>query len=185
MKEKKSFNSESAPEFSSSAARILCVDRKPALRACYAAALSHSGYDITTVGNNREAWAALQSGDFDLVITDNETPDLNGAELVSRMRAGGMDQPVIIAASRSETFIEPYNRWLLVTVLQKPFRVQELTDAVGRILCGAHHIGWGEALVEEEHESNSFPLQQTPAHSFSGGEPLPAGAGHFAWGINE
>ena len=139
MKEGKRFKDRNRPgiEGSLTSARILCADDQPALRACYSIALTHSGYSVTTVANGQEAWDALQSSDFDLLITDHEMPLVKGAELVSRVRSAGLEQPIIIATSNTEFFTDPSNRWHRVVLLEKPFGLQELTEAVGRLLRAA------------------------------------------------
>ncbi len=154
MKDNQQYKSErrTKEEGFPASARILCADDRPVMRACYAAVLTNAGYDVTTVSNGQEAWDALQSGDFDLLVTDNRMPRLKGEELVLRIRAAGMDQPIIVAASDTEFFTERHNRWLHVTVLEKPFTLHKLSDAVGGLLCSAHRVGWGESLIEDDSD---------------------------------
>jgi CheY-like chemotaxis protein len=131
---------------------VLCADDDPAIRQCFTKALSKAGYSVLTAANGQDAWEALKTGSFDLLITDQQMPRMTGAELVLKARLEGMTLPIIVAASNLEFFSDPRNRWLKVTTLQKPFVLGELTEAVGRILCAAHHVGWGKRRDKGRYE---------------------------------
>ena len=139
-------------------ATVLCAEARPALRVCYSEVLTNSGYDVTTVASGYKAWKAFQSGNFDLLMIGDQEPRFSPARLVLRIREAGMVQPIIIAASDTEFFTDRHNRWLQVTVLTKPFTPWELTETVGRLICTAHHHGWGEAMTSAEapHTGESF-----------------------------
>jgi hypothetical protein len=131
--------------------RILCADNLLILRPLYLRVLTQAGYEVTTADDGEEAWTALQCGDFDLLIISDEMPRLDGAELVARARMEGMSLPIIVAASDVGFFTDPHRRWPDIIGLQKPFGLWELTEAVGRVLCAAHHVGWYEKPGEECH----------------------------------
>lgn len=125
-------------------ARILCADDDPALRACFAKVLARAGYSVTTVADGLEAWESLQSEPCDLLITDNEMPGLRGIELVVKARLSRMPLPIIVATSDVSSFTDPHMQWLsIAALLQKPFGLRELSDAVGQALCAAHQVRWG------------------------------------------
>jgi DNA-binding response OmpR family regulator len=119
--------------------RILCADDEQAICAWYFKALSRSGYSITTVADGKLAWEALENGTFDLLITDNQMPCLTGEELVLKVRQHGLELPIICASSKLDFFLDPANEWLQVDqLLQKPFSLPKLMDAVERVL-RRHH----------------------------------------------
>jgi two-component system cell cycle sensor histidine kinase/response regulator CckA len=122
-------------------AKILLADDEPAIRRAASMALSRAGYNVTTVADGRAAWKTLGMETFDLLITDNQMPRLTGPELVLTVRQHGLDLPIIVAASQLEFFLDTDSDWFLdVHLLQKPFGLLELMDAVERILCGAHCV---------------------------------------------
>jgi hypothetical protein len=49
--------------------------------------LGRAGYDVDTVADGEEAWGALQSVRYHLLITDHQMPTSPGAELIRRIRA--------------------------------------------------------------------------------------------------
>ena len=65
-------------------AHILCADDDPALRFTITFFLTRAGYNVTTVKDGAEAWEALQIDCYDLLITDQEMPLLDGVELVTK-----------------------------------------------------------------------------------------------------
>lgn len=67
--------------------RILLVDDEPTQRLIMARILRRAGYEVDTAGNGREALTKIESGDFHLLITDWEMPEMDGISLCRAMRA--------------------------------------------------------------------------------------------------
>jgi two-component system cell cycle response regulator len=67
--------------------RILLVDDEPTQRLIMARLLKRAGYEVEVAGNGREALARIESGDFQLMITDWEMPEMDGIALCSALRA--------------------------------------------------------------------------------------------------
>jgi len=67
--------------------RILLVDDEPTQRLIMARLLKRAGYEVETAGNGREALAKLEGGDYQLMITDWEMPEMDGIALCSALRA--------------------------------------------------------------------------------------------------
>ena len=67
--------------------RILLVDDEPTQRLIMARLLKRAGYLVETAGNGLEALAKIDSGDFQLMITDWEMPEMDGIALCSALRA--------------------------------------------------------------------------------------------------
>ena len=67
--------------------RILLVDDEPTQRLIMARLLKRAGYQVETAGNGREALGKLDAGDFQLMITDWEMPEMDGIALCSALRA--------------------------------------------------------------------------------------------------
>ncbi|HEX7011458.1 MAG TPA: diguanylate cyclase [Steroidobacteraceae bacterium] len=67
--------------------RILLVDDEPTQRLIVARLLKRAGYEVETAANGREALDMLQSGDFQLLITDWEMPQMDGIALCGALRS--------------------------------------------------------------------------------------------------
>src|SRR6185436_3357327 len=57
-------------------AKILYAEDNAALRLVTARMLTRTGYAVTSVEDGLQAWEALQSDKYDILITDNDMPGL-------------------------------------------------------------------------------------------------------------
>ena len=67
-------------------AKILLVEDNVALSGVICFNLTRAGYQVTAVGNGREAIEALQRGRFDLVLSDQQMPKMTGIQLCEHIR---------------------------------------------------------------------------------------------------
>ncbi|WP_116808844.1 diguanylate cyclase [Steroidobacter cummioxidans] len=67
--------------------RILLVDDEPTQRLIVARLLKRAGYEVEMAANGREALAKLEQGDFPLMITDWEMPEMDGVALCRALRS--------------------------------------------------------------------------------------------------
>ena len=119
------------------APRILVVDDEPMVRALIARALSDEGYEVVAVANGRDALEAARTADggFDLIVTNNYMPGLNGAELIARVREDFPDLPILhiddITRKRATQELPDD-----IPTVYKPFSVVTLREAVRKLLGG-------------------------------------------------
>ncbi|MBW3596963.1 MAG: response regulator [Planctomycetes bacterium] len=66
--------------------KILVVEDDPVCTEMLDYFLRQSGYDVTLAANGREAFDLLRDGDFRVVISDWEMPEMSGLELCRRIR---------------------------------------------------------------------------------------------------
>ncbi len=64
--------------------RILVADDNAALALVVRFHLEQAGFQVTVARNGKEAWKLLQSQAFDLLVTDQQMPELSGCELCAR-----------------------------------------------------------------------------------------------------
>ncbi len=81
-------------------ARILVVDDESLVRQVLKRALQAHGYDVRTVANGEGALASLQWGP-DVVLLDLMLPDIDGLDVVRRIREQSK-VPVVILSARGE-----------------------------------------------------------------------------------
>jgi DNA-binding response OmpR family regulator len=79
--------------------RILLVEDDRFLGAAIQAGLSHDGVAVDWVLTGQEVEAALRSTRHELLILDLGLPDMDGEDLLRRMRAGGDHRPVLVVTS--------------------------------------------------------------------------------------
>lgn len=114
---------------------ILLVDDDQAVLAFVAASLSRDGFGVSTAASAEEALPCLAREEFDLVITDYRMTGECGDVVVNAVRERRRPTEVIIMTGLPNEL----PGWIrtgprAVRVLDKPFTVFELRDAVGAAL---------------------------------------------------
>lgn len=66
--------------------RVLIVDDEPAIRGMCRFALQGERIPCDEAANGKLAWEALQTNHYDLVLSDNDMPEMSGIELLRRIR---------------------------------------------------------------------------------------------------
>ncbi|HEY6980109.1 response regulator transcription factor [Reyranella sp.] len=83
------------------AAVILIVEDEPPIRRLLRTTLAAHDYRVLEAGTGREAMSALRHHRPDLVLLDLGLPDIDGLELVGRIRAVG-PVPIVVLSSRGD-----------------------------------------------------------------------------------
>src|ERR1700727_2199668 len=91
----------SRPGVSATAARLLVVDDEPQIRGFVARAPTAAGYAIDFAGSGKDGLSQATAGDYDLVILDLVMPDMDGREILARLRRERPDQAVLGLSCRA------------------------------------------------------------------------------------
>jgi two-component system response regulator VanR len=83
------------------AARILVVEDELSMRRLLRLYLTKAGFTVTEAATGREGLAVLRRGDIDLAIVDVMLPEIDGFEVVRRVRLNSC-VPVILLTVRGE-----------------------------------------------------------------------------------
>lgn len=81
--------------------RLLVVEDEPRVAAFLVKGLRAQGYAVEAVGTGREALERAADG-FDLVILDLALPDIDGTEVLRRLRTEGIQVPVVVLTARAD-----------------------------------------------------------------------------------
>ena len=119
----------------SASARLLVVDDERSMREFLEILLRKEGYDVTTAGDVEAALVALDSDDFDLVISDIQMPGKSGLDLLRSIREAQGDALVVMitAFATTETAIAAMKEGAY-DYLTKPFKVDEIKLVVQKAL---------------------------------------------------
>ena len=79
--------------------RIIVADDEANIRLLLEAVLSEEGYQVTAVATGREALRKILKEDFDLGVFDIKMPDMNGLELIQRIRELKKTFPVVVCSA--------------------------------------------------------------------------------------
>lgn len=128
-------------------AKILVVDDETGVRDMLADALRMQGYSTDIAADGHAALREIHEGHFDLVISDVNMPKLNGFELLERMRATGIETPVILLTARGDrTDVAVGFRAGADDYVTKPFGLEEL---LLRVAARLKHLDLDQTQVLE------------------------------------
>ena len=114
--------------------KVVCiVDDQPSLRQMLRFALNIHGVQVVEAENGIDALDKLASHHIDMMIVDWQMPEMDGMELVRRLRKSEeyVDLPVVVISCRDDLDARKEARSLgVLTWLKKPFRIAEVQLAV-------------------------------------------------------
>lgn len=127
---------------------VLVVDDDPNINYLVSSALRLEGYRTLTADNGREALKAVDDGHPDLVVLDVMMPELDGFDVLKRLRQDGFDQPVIFLTARDGG--DDRVRGLQAggdDYVVKPFLIEELVARVAAVLRRSGNAGPSAVLT--------------------------------------
>ncbi|MEQ8408157.1 MAG: response regulator [Gammaproteobacteria bacterium] len=117
--------------------KILIVEDDDILAALYPQLMQSLGYDHVMADNGKAGLAIYreQPNEFDLVITDQTMPELNGDKLILAIRQINPRQPVILCTGYSEVMNADRAQELNINrFLTKPVPLETLGNAIREVL---------------------------------------------------
>lgn len=110
---------------------VLIVDDETDIRDLIAYNLKEAGISVSFAATGSEALKKLSSSPFSLVLLDIMMEDMDGFEVLRRMRAKLLDTPVILVSARHEDISKIHGLGLGADdYVTKPFSPQELVARV-------------------------------------------------------
>jgi two-component system, OmpR family, KDP operon response regulator KdpE len=82
--------------------RILIVDDEPAILCFLRAGLGSQGYMVLEAENGQKTLDAAWRKQADIVVLDLGLPDIDGLEVIQRIRDAGFVVPIIVLSSRND-----------------------------------------------------------------------------------
>jgi DNA-binding response OmpR family regulator len=80
--------------------RILIVEDEDRIASFLRKGLHSNGYSTSVAGTGEEALTLVRTGDFDLMILDLGLPDIDGFDVLQRIRGRNRSMPVIVLTAR-------------------------------------------------------------------------------------
>jgi two-component system response regulator MprA len=115
--------------------KILVVDDDDKITSMLRRALAFEGYAVATAANGLEGLKHMMEQEPDLVILDVMMPQIDGWEVVRRMREGGSSVPVLMLTAKDEVSDRVKGLDLGADdYLVKPFALEELLARVRVLL---------------------------------------------------
>lgn len=120
---------------------VLLIDDDESLRRVVEYNLHEEGYRVLIAGDGAAGWRTFQAETVDLVLTDVRMPEMDGVEVLTRIKAMRPDVPVIMLTAHGtinsaveamklgafDYLTKPFNREQLKAAVRKAFEVAALT----------------------------------------------------------
>lgn len=116
---------------------ILSVDDSPSIREMVKYCLESAGYNITEAVDGEDGLNKARTKRFDLVLTDQNMPRMDGLSLIKSLRAMSdyKSTPILMLTTESGEEIKIQGRAAGATGwLVKPFAPQKLIDVVKKVI---------------------------------------------------
>jgi FixJ family two-component response regulator len=128
--------------------RILAVDDQRYFRELLENMLTEVGFDVQTASSGEEALRVLEHASFDILLTDLVMPQMDGNELVVRVKQRDPDQDIVVItgvvdvktavdamkSGASEYLLKPFERETLANTLEGVLHRRRLRVEHARLL---------------------------------------------------
>ncbi len=114
--------------------KVLIVDDTKNIRALLTTCLEIEGHTVQSVNDGEQALRVLEAERFDLIFLDIKLPEYSGTEILRRIRAAGIETPVVImtAFATVKNAVE-CTKLGAVAYLQKPFTAEKIRNLLGEM----------------------------------------------------
>jgi two-component system, OmpR family, response regulator MprA len=113
---------------------VLVVDDDDSIRNALKALLEDEGYLVQAAGNGLEALIVCGRGLPSLIVLDLMMPKMDGVTFMEVLRRGYACPPPVLVLSASQKAPEQVKRMGVEGYLAKPFDLDDLLAAVGRLV---------------------------------------------------
>jgi CheY-like chemotaxis protein len=118
-------------EVTTSPCSVLVVDDEPLVRSHVRRVLEKYGFSVAEAPDGGAGLEAIARTRPDVVLLDMSMPDLDGVEIVRRLRASGMNVPVVLYSGNLDAARERgLAPGMVQGMLQKPFHQAELLRVI-------------------------------------------------------
>jgi DNA-binding NtrC family response regulator len=149
---------------------ILVVDDDADVRKTLSSILSEEGYFVEAVENGKQATEISEKSRFDMALIDIKLPDMEGTELLQRLKQNQphMVKIIITGFPTLENAMETVNEGADGYIL-KPFDVQKLLEMIRKHLkreTAEHVSNWMEFDQDRSQKSGSDRNNDVKRKSF-------------------
>jgi len=126
-------------------ARVLFVDDEPQVTTTLQRVLINEPFEVVTANRVSDAFILMAEKEFDIVVSDEVMPDMNGSEFLRQVRAVHPHTVRILLTGTAslDTAIQAVNHAGIFRFLQKPCTASELIESLRDAL--VHRHSWTQA----------------------------------------
>lgn len=115
--------------------KVLVVEDETSIRNLYKEELIDEGYEVITAGDGFAGYELFKKEHPDLLTIDLKMPNMNGIELLDKIRREDKNTPIIIYSAYSE-FTQNFSTWAADEYLVKSSDLTEFKEKVKELLLG-------------------------------------------------
>lgn len=116
--------------------KILVVDDEELI--CWSLKRSfekNEGHSVCCVYTGNDALQKVMENEYDVIITDLKLPDVDGSELIRKIKQMSIDVPVIVMSSHfSPNTLNDINQHGVFRCINKPFQIEDIMSGVKEAL---------------------------------------------------
>ena len=116
---------------------ILAVDDSASMRQMVSFTLKSAGYNVVEAVDGQDAWEKAGGRTFDLVLTDQNMPRMDGISLTKKLRESAQfkSTPILILTTESSDQMKQAGRAAGATGwLVKPFDPNKLIEVIQKVI---------------------------------------------------
>jgi CheY-like chemotaxis protein len=113
--------------------KILVVDDEEGLRLLYKEELQDEGYEVILASSGSESLKRLQESSVDIVLLDIKMPDMDGVEVLRRIKEKWNDLPVVLCTAYPH-YKHEFGTWASDAYVIKSSDLTELKQTLRDIL---------------------------------------------------
>lgn len=116
---------------------VLVIEDEPSIRRLLRTALTANGFHVLEAASGKIAFAEIAAGKPELILLDLGLPDMDGLDIIRRLRGEGDRTPIVVLSSRGEEAVKVDALDLGADdYVTKPFGIAEL---IARIRTALRH----------------------------------------------
>jgi len=116
--------------------RILIIEDDSSTRELMEQTLKASGHEVFLAADGKPGLALHRAVPMDLIITDIYMPEMEGLEVINRLRREGGNVPIIAISGNPDLLsaLDIAKKLGAAKIMAKPFRPEQLRAAVNLVL---------------------------------------------------
>ncbi|PZE20234.1 response regulator transcription factor [Paenibacillus xerothermodurans] len=154
---------------------ILIVEDEDKIARVLQLELEHEGYTSERAADGRQGLAMAASGEWDLILLDIMLPELNGLEVLRRLRQQGSQIPVVLLTARDAVpdLVSGLDQGANDYVT-KPFAIEELLARIRNLLrmASQQQEAAQAALIDEEIQVDGLVMNIRTRQVARDGQPV-------------
>ena len=119
--------------------KVMMVDDNEEVLRVFSSMVTMLGYGVTSFTSAIDAIEYIKGSlkEIDLIITDYRMPEMNGLDLLIKVRMSGVDIPSIILTGYPDEVDSVRAGYCGATIIGKPIRLNELHHQISMLSCNS------------------------------------------------